>query len=140
MNDVTPDNQKSATQNKGGKRKYTKAKKPRGRPRKAADEQRTMPILVYFDKETYEGIVAICEADGRSKSSVVYDFVVNGGYKEPLDAEETKLLRSLYNMANNLNQLARQANTYGMYDQLARQTSSLANDISELIVKLNEKI
>lgn len=110
MNEVTPNSQKSATQDKGGKRKYTKSKKPCGRPRKAEDEQRTMPILVYFDKETYEGIVAIC----RSKSSVVYNFVVNGGYKEPLDDEETKLLRSLYNMVNNLNQLARQANTYGM--------------------------
>ena len=73
-----------------------------------------MPILVYFDKETYEGIVAICKADGRSKCSVVDNVGVLGGYKEPLDDEETKLLRLLYNMVNNLNQLARQANTYGM--------------------------
>lgn len=139
MKNVTHENQELATQNEG-KSKASKKAKPRGRPRKSEDEQRTYPILVYFDKDTYDGIEAICKAENKSKSTVVYELIINGGYKEPLDAEETKMLRGLYNLGNNLNQLSKQANTYGMYDALAKQNKELADQVAELVVKLNERI
>ncbi len=139
MENVTPKNQESAALNKG-KRKYTKKSKPRGRPRLNDDKKHKYPAQVYFDKETIEGLTAICENENRSMSSVVNEFVVKGGYKEPLTEEQTMLLRSLYNLANNLNQLAKKANTYGMFSELAEQNTKLANEISDLIVKLNETI
>ncbi len=139
MKNVTPENQKFATLTEG-KSKVSKKAKPRGRPRKTEDEQRTHAVLVYLDKDTYEGVEAICKAEGKSKSTVVYELIINGGYKEPLDEEETTLLRGLYNLGNNLNQLAKQANTYGMYDGLAKQTKDLADQVADLVVKLNERI
>ncbi len=139
MTNNNPVTQESATSNEGKKNK--RGKRPKGRPRKNKDEQKKYPVMVYFDLLPYEALLEVQRQDhGRPLASIVYELVTNGYYKMPLNDEQTALLRSLYNVGNNLNQLTRQANTYGMFTSLATQTKKLADEISDLIIKLNDSI
>ena len=57
---------------------------------------------------------------------------------EPFTKEEVSMLRSLSGMANNLNQLARQANTYG-FKQVAIEVANVVQKVDDLLIKISEK-
>ena len=61
----------------------------------------------------------------------------DGALKERLTAEQMPLLRQLAGMANNLNQLARKANSAG-YVQAATECTALIEKIDTLIDQINE--
>ncbi len=109
-----------------------------GRPKKPENELRQHPVKVYFDEANYRRLLNRSRRTGQPLSAIVYDLSVNGYVREPFTREEVSLLRSLSGMANNLNQLARMANTYG-FRQTATEVSSLTGKIDDLIIRFSEK-
>ena len=109
-----------------------------GRPKKPEDELRTYPVKVYFDEANYRKLMNRSKRTGLSLSGIVYELAINGYIKEPLSREEVSLLRSLSGMANNLNQLARQANTYG-FQAAAVEVSEVVGKIDSLLIRISEK-
>ena len=73
-----------------------------------------------------------------SLSTLVYEWSVNGYVKEPITKEQTAYIRDLSGMANNLNQLAREAHTYHMA-YVENRVRILADRIDELLIKISEK-
>ena len=99
---------------------------------------RTYPVKVYFDEANYRKLMNRSKRTGLSLSGIVYELAINGYIKEPLSREEVSLLRSLSGMANNLNQLARQANTYG-FQAAAVEVSEVVGKIDSLLIRISEK-
>ena len=75
---------------------------------------------------------------GQPLSTIIYELAINGYVREPFTKEEVSMLRSLSGMANNLNQLARQANTYGI-QQMAIEVSNVVRKVDDLLIKISEK-
>ena len=109
-----------------------------GRPKKPEDELRIYPVKVYFDETNFRKLQNRSKRTGLSLSGIVYDLAINGYIKEPISREEITLLRSLSGMANNLNQLARQANTYG-FQAAAVEVSEVVGKIDSLLIRISEK-
>ena len=109
-----------------------------GRPKKPEDELRIYPVKVYFDEANFRKLQNRSKRTGLSLSCIVYDLAINCYIKEPISREEITLLRSLSGMANNLNQLARQANTYG-FQAAAVEVSEVVGKIDRLLIRISEK-
>lgn len=109
-----------------------------GRPKKPENELRQHPVKVYFDTANYRKLLNRSRRTGQTLSSIVYELTVNGYVREPFTREEVSLLRSLSGMANNLNQLARQANTYG-FQQMAIEVGNVAKKVDDLLIRFSEK-
>ena len=109
-----------------------------GRPKKPENELRLYPVKVYFDEANHRKLVNRSRRTGMPLSTIVYELAVNGYVCEPFTREEVSLLRSLSGMANNLNQLARQANTYG-FQQMAIDVGNVLKKVDDLLIKISEK-
>ena len=101
-------------------------------------EKRNIPVKVYFDTDNYRRLLNKQRRTGISLSTLVYELSVNGYVKEPITKEQTAYIRDLSGMANNLNQLAREAHTYHMAHVESR-VRTLADRIDELLIKISEK-
>ena len=113
-------------------------KRKGGRPRKSEDELRLYPVKVYFDKASYRKLMNRSRRTGQPLSTIVYDLAVNGYVREPFTKEEVSLLRSLSGVANNLNQIARQAhvsNFLEVYDDV----KEVVGKIDDLLIRFSEK-
>ena len=73
-----------------------------------------------------------------SLSTIVYELAVNGYVREPISQEVLSLLRSLAGMANNLNQIAREAHV-SHFLQVEERAMEAARKIDDLIIKISEK-
>ena len=113
-------------------------KKKGGRPKKAEDELRNYPVKVYFDEANYRKLQNRSRRTGQPLSTIVYDLAVNGYVRQPFTKEELSLLRTLSGEANNLNQIARQANTYG-YQAVASEVSEVVGKMDNLLIRFSEK-
>lgn len=109
-----------------------------GRPKKSENELRLYPVTVYFDEANHRKLMNRSRRTGQPLSTIVYDLTVNGYVREPFTREEVSLLRSLSGMANNLNQLARMANTYGFH-QMAIEVANVARKVDDLLIRVSEK-
>ncbi len=109
-----------------------------GRPKKPANELRLYPVKVYFDETNHRKLMNRSRRTGQPLSTIVYELAVNGYVREPFTKEEVSMLRSLSGMANNLNQLARQANTYG-FQQMAIDVRNVAKKVDDLLIRFSEK-
>lgn len=74
---------------------------------------------------------------GKSRSTIIYEMVLNGSVKEPLTTEQTGYIRKLAGMSNNLNQLAHEAHV-DKNDDLAKRNYDAADKIDTLIDKLSD--
>ena len=92
-----------------------------GRPPKSASEKLKERLTVKMAAADYYARTAL------SRSVV----------RQRLTAEQMTLLRQLAGMANNLNQLARKANSAG-YVQAAAECTALIEKIDTLIDQINE--
>ena len=113
-------------------------KRKGGRPRKSEDELRLYPVKVYFDKASYRKLMNRSRRTGQPLSTIVYDLAVNGYVREPFTKEEVTLLRSLSGVANNLNQITRQAhvsNLIEVYDDV----KEVVGKIDNLLIRFSEK-
>jgi hypothetical protein len=69
---------------------------------------------------------------GVTLGEYIRNTAINGNITARLTPEDVKLIRSLLGMANNLNQLAKNANTFG-YAAVSESVSELADEIDKII-------
>lgn len=69
---------------------------------------------------------------GVTLGEYIRNTAINGNITARLTPEDVKLIRSLSGMANNLNQLAKNANTFG-YAAVSESLSELADEIDKII-------
>lgn len=112
-------------------------RKKGGRPKLPDGEKRDCPVKVYFDRANYTKLARRSKRTGRPLSEIVYELAVNGYVKEPVSQGVAHCLRALAGMANNLNQLAHLGHIHGA-QHIANENKQLSQEISDLIVKLNE--
>ena len=84
-----------------------------GRPRKEAIEKLKYRVAVKMPAPDYFRLLTQAHQTGVSPSEYMRECFRNGFVKERLSEEHTGYVRQLCGMANNLNQLARKANTGG---------------------------
>lgn len=109
-----------------------------GRPKKSEEELRLYPVKVYFDETNYRKLISRSQRTGRSLSTIVYELAVNGYVKEPIPLDVITLLRSLAGMANNLNQIAREAHV-SHFIHVEKRAREAASKIDDLLIRISEK-
>lgn len=97
-----------------------------GRPPKSASEKLKERLTVKMAAADYYAL------RGKARAALSRSVV-----RQRLTAEQMTLLRQLAGMANNLNQLARKANSAG-YVQAAAECTALIEKIDTLIDQINE--
>lgn len=80
---------------------------------------------------------ALCRRSKQSKSEVIRSLIMNGTIKERITKEHLKVIRQLIGESTNLNQLAKQANTYGFLT-VAIECQKLAQHISQIIKQVKD--
>ena len=109
-----------------------------GRPRKPDNELRLYPVKVYFDETNYKRLQNKQRRTGVPLSTLVYELAVNGYVRDPFTKEQTAYIRDLSGMANNLNQLAREAHIYH-FSHVESRLRNLSERIDKLLINLSEK-
>lgn len=110
-------------------------KKKGGRPQLTRVEKRSEILTIKctpIEKHTIKGKAKI---SGVKPAECIRECAVNGSLKSRLTSEEVKHIRVLSGMANNLNQLAKNANTYG-YHHMATEAGHLMNEVDNIIEKI----
>ena len=96
-----------------------------------------MRITIRLDRELAEHIQNIAEVTGKTKSEVVREFIVKGNVNiSQSKADLARLSYELNRIGNNLNQIARLANTRGAVDIATLQELQI---IEEQLQELLEK-
>lgn len=85
----------------------------------------------------YTLLGAICRRTKRTQSEVIRSFIENGSVRERISQEHIYIIRQLIGESTNLNQLARQANTY-WFSAVAERCEEMALRINQLIKQLKD--
>lgn len=92
--------------------KAQKEKRERGRPAKEKDKL-TRPINLKLTESDFEAVRQKAESLGMTATQYAREMTLRGRIKPRYTKEELDLRRKLAGMANNLNQIARKANSDG---------------------------
>ena len=85
--------------------------------------------------EDYYLLKSKAKSAGVSASEFIRGCITEGGVKERISKEHGELIRKLYGMANNLNQLARKANAEG-YASVFVTCRALMIEIDNLVNRI----
>lgn len=107
-----------------------------GRPKLSATKKKRYKVTVKFATEEYYSLKAKAKETGMTISLLVRSTLQQCEVKQRLSATHLKYILQLTGMANNLNQIAKQANTYG-YPAVGAESETLAKEI-DYIIKLIE--
>jgi len=89
-------------------------------------------ISAKVDDELYETAKRVAEANGLTVSKMLKQAFTSATIKDT--SHEQKLLHELHRIGNNLNQIARHANTRGGLDrQVLASLSRIESDLKELL-------
>lgn len=110
-------------------------KKKGGRPKKKLGEKKTYRINTKLSTEDYYSLLTKVRKAGTTVSDFVRACLRKGYIIERISVEEVDHIRNLSGMANNLNQLARQANAQG-YTAVRDQLRQFAEQFDNLLKKL----
>ena len=95
-------------------------------------------MTVDLGDELREFIESLIESgDYRTQSEVIRSLIENGSVRERITQEHIHIIRQLIGESTNLNQLARQANTYGFF-AVADRCKEMAQHINLLIKRLKD--
>lgn len=110
-------------------------KKKGGRPPKSEDDRRIHKVKTGFNDFDHDTLVYRAQSAGMSVSEFVHEAALTTPIKAHISDEQLEQVRGLTAMGNNLNQIARQANTSGLPSvlQLARQ---ILSDLQQLISRI----
>jgi len=106
-----------------------------GRPVKVVGQKKGYFVGVKMDTQEYYTLKAKAREAGISISECVRQSVLDSVIKQRLNTETYDLIRKLCGMANNLNQIARKANTQG-YQNAQNENLQLAIHIRKLVNQL----
>lgn len=118
----------------------------RGRRRANAAASRSRRVELKLTEEEFGLLEALAEAQGVSKQAVLMRAVLTGGPDAAARVDrmrdELRSLRLLLaNVANNMNQLARQANAFALGGEepvSARDVQAVVDDAAQLVVRIGE--
>jgi hypothetical protein len=88
------------------------AKAKGGRPKKKDEDKRSKAIQVRLEPASYTYVQELAQQRNSSMADVIRELCV--GDVTVISAEQEALLRQIATMSNNMNQLARKANTDGI--------------------------
>jgi RNA processing factor Prp31 len=111
---------------------YMKSFNKGGRPAKKASEKCKYTVRSLMCTKDYYTIKAKARTYHKSMSSYMKEAALKASIVAPFTPEQMDFLRKLSGMANNLNQIAYQANVQG-YDSAALQCNALADEIDNVI-------
>lgn len=80
---------------------------------------------------------ALCRRGKQSKSETIRSLIMNGTVRERICKEHLAVIRQLIGESTNLNQLAKQANTYGFF-AVAEKCENMAKEVAQLINRLKD--
>jgi hypothetical protein len=114
-----------------------KDKRKGGRPKKRISERKMRMVSIRFSEPEYYAIKRRALLAGLTVSAYSYSAILESKIVEPVKKEDTDLLRKLSGEANNLNQLAHQANSCQM-PYLENDIRNMLNFFTEIIKKLSD--
>ena len=89
--------------------------KPRGgRPPKDVNDLRNNHVKVGFTDLEYDSVQYKAQQVGKRTPNYVHDAALSARVRSHINDEQVELVRNLARMGNNLNQIAKRANTYGI--------------------------
>ena len=106
-----------------------------GRPQLSRVEKRSEIFTIKCTPMEKHSIKGKAKISGTKPAEYIRECAINGTIKPRLTFEEVKHIRVLAGMANNLNQLAKSANTYGYY-HVATDANHLMNEVDNIIKKI----
>ena len=115
----------------------TESIKTGGRPAKNSIEKKQRVVSTKLTRPYFYAIQKRAEDAGISLSEYVRQAVVSSQIVPRISHQDADTLRKLAGEANNLNQLARQANTSG-FARIAAELLPLKDRITEIINKLSD--
>ncbi len=108
-----------------------KNKSKGGRPAKG-ENKLTIPINLKLTESNYNSVKEKAEKLGISPTEYAREIVLNGSIKSRFTIEQLDLMRKISGMANNLNQIAKQANKSG-FGQVGVEIVQIALQIKKLV-------
>ena len=106
-------------------------KKKKGRPTKG-ENKLTASINLKLTQKEYKTVKEKAEKLGTSPTQYAREMVLKGTIKYRFTVEELDLLRKIAGIANNLNQIAKQANKSG-FSLVSVEVAHIAVQIKELV-------
>lgn len=103
-----------------------------GRPKLSATEKKGYKVTVKFATAEYYSLKAKAKEAGMTISLFVRNALQQCEVRQRLSAAHLKHILQLTGMANNLNQIAKKANTYG-YLAAEAESETLAKEIDNVI-------
>ena len=84
-----------------------------GRPKKSEADKKGRSVTIKFNPKSYESLSKKVTLAGMTTSEYIRTALKRSEVKERLNAQHLRYIIQLTGMANNLNQIARKANTVG---------------------------
>ena len=94
-------------------------------------------ITLRLTYQQYAWLGALCRRSKQTQSEVIRSLIENGSVRERISQEHIYIIRQLIGESTNLNQLARQANTYD-FSAVAKRCEEMAERINQLIRRLKD--
>ena len=99
------------------------------------EKKYTITLRLSYDQFAWLG--ALCRRSKQTQSEVIRSLIENGSVCERITQEHIYIIRQLIGESTNLNQLAKQANTYGFF-AVAERCKDMAQRINQLIKQLKD--
>lgn len=109
-----------------------------GRPSLPRSERLRNVIVIRMNDADYSLLKAMARDSGKSKPDMIRELVRNGEVRQTIPPELIRAARTLDGMANNLNQLARLANTYKSLDGIREKLGQLLEVCIGALSKLDK--
>ena len=108
-----------------------------GRPKKGLSEKLKYPVRFKLCTKDYYDLKSKASAAGMKIPEFAREATINGKIRPRLTPEDAEHIRQLSGMANNLNQLARQANKSG-YEEIRVVNIGLTGEIFNIIKRMRD--
>ena len=99
------------------------------------EKKYTITLRLSYDQFAWLG--ALCRRSKQTQSAVIRSLIESGTVRERITKEHIPIIRQLIGESTNLNQLAKQANTYGFF-AVAERCEEMAQRINQLIKQLKD--
>jgi len=117
--------------------KTDKDKHKDGRPTEGISQRKSRMVSIRFSELEYYAVKRRASLAGLTVSAYSHAAILESKIVEPMKKEDIDLLRKLSGEANNLNQLAHQANSFQM-PYLENDIGNTLNLFTEIIEKLSD--
>lgn len=114
-----------------------KNRKLKGRPIKDNSIKKSKKVTVKFSEKEYHNLMEKVKQSQATVSTFIREIVHHGEVKERLSKETLFFIRQLSGMANNLNQLAKQANRQGLL-YLSDNCIRVSSKIDDLLNRIKQ--